>query len=407
MHALRTILSLTLACVILASPVQAADLLLRERVLPSGPVIRLGEVAEVLRTTPAEAAELASLPLMPAPAPGTEQTIRTQEIRDLLVAHGLDLNDFRFDGATRITIGQAAPIRPVDTEPTESLEAAAPLSEPEPIFTPPAASTQQSGYRLVSEAPSRPASRGSRRRRAIAPHRLGELQEQLSQTLTAYVRRETGEPMMHAMGVTLAPRHATLLSQASGPATISTTGPLQMGKQRFLVSFTTDGGPVRFPVHAEVVEATPVVVAATPIARGSVITAANVRVMPLDDRIRLGSGATPLTSIEEAIGKEASQAIRPDQPLTEALCLPPTLVRRGDLVSVFAGGGGIRVRLEAEARSNGRLGETIEVEAPGVTRRDKQRLRARVVGFRELAVQAADNSATSYLASQPRVRRIR
>ena len=65
---MRTFLSLIL--VSFAADADAADIVLRERVAPSGPVVRLGEIASVVDATPDVIDALEALPMMPAPAPG-------------------------------------------------------------------------------------------------------------------------------------------------------------------------------------------------------------------------------------------------------------------------------------------------------------------------------------------------
>src|SRR5690349_6703369 len=77
----------------------AIDVKLRERVAPRGSVIRVGDVAEISTADRQQARELAALPLMPAPAPGTEQFLRTREIQDMLSAQGVDLGLLHFVGS--------------------------------------------------------------------------------------------------------------------------------------------------------------------------------------------------------------------------------------------------------------------------------------------------------------------
>lgn len=163
---------------------------------------------------------------------------------------------------------------------------------------------------------------------------------------------------------------------------MSTTEQLVIGKQRFLVAFPTAAGSVRFPVYATVERIEPVVVAAAPIARGALITHANTRLTVLEDDYRLRPGESLHSDRDAAIGLEAARSLSPGQPLTDANCLPPTMVRRGDVVDVTAGSAGVTVRMKATARGDGRRGEIVEVEALD----DRRRLEARVTGYGELAV---------------------
>lgn len=176
---------------------RAADLLLHERVIPSGSIVRLGEVAAVRRAKPSEAARLAALPLMPSPAPGTEQIVRGQQIRDLLEAHGVDLMDIRFDGATRVTIGrQRPPSPPVDAP-------AAP--EADAVETSPEASAnsrQQIGFRLVTEAPPKP---GARPRTLPSVDQTTAAAASLRDSLNAYVRGRLADDFVRVRDVLVTP----------------------------------------------------------------------------------------------------------------------------------------------------------------------------------------------------------
>ena len=56
-----------------AESATAADIAMRATAAPQGTVVRLGDVADVSAESKQEAERLAAMPLMPAPAPGTER----------------------------------------------------------------------------------------------------------------------------------------------------------------------------------------------------------------------------------------------------------------------------------------------------------------------------------------------
>lgn len=389
----------TCYCLIVASlagTAGAADLIIRERVAPSGPVVRLGDIAAVQRATPEETSRLLTLPLMPAPAPGTQQLFRTQELRNLLVAHGLDLNELRFTGAKQVTIGE------VFAKPVYE-----PIPQPVATRTPvPAPATrkpqQQSGFRRVVDAPAR----YKRRPRVVSPSKIGALQQGILDQLTEVVQQQTGDVMLLVSQLELAQRNATTLADATDEPQVATTEPIAIGRQRFLISFNTAEGPVRFPVFALVHSATPMVVAAGPIARGEVLTVANTKVVPNDGQTRLAAGQSLFSSVESILGREAARTLREGQPLTDANCLPPTMVRRGELVEVVAGGDALRVTMRCKTRRDGRLGEMVEVET--LDPKSKRKLMARVIGPGKLSVFSTPGATeTNYLANQASSRRVR
>ena len=90
----------------LATYAHATDVLLVDRIEPATGVVRLSDVAAILNAGPEEIESLGALPLMPAPAPGTSQTITAQSIRELLDAHGVDLSRVRFRGAASVIVSR-------------------------------------------------------------------------------------------------------------------------------------------------------------------------------------------------------------------------------------------------------------------------------------------------------------
>src|SRR5262245_46758930 len=98
-------LLMSIACA--TSSVLAVDVKVRERVAAHGSVVRLMDVAEIKTADPQELRQLGSLPLMPAPAPGTERFLRTREIQVMLAAQGVDVGTLHFAGAAQVDITTA------------------------------------------------------------------------------------------------------------------------------------------------------------------------------------------------------------------------------------------------------------------------------------------------------------
>lgn len=394
---MKTILKI-LALLLIASPCLAVDLVLHNRIASPAGVVRLGDVAAIDNATQEEAARLAAIPLMPAPSPGTESFITVRGVRDLLVASGVELNTLRFTGATKVAIGD----KPRNT----ALGNATPRSAnlPADRATPPSTfvSKPHSGYRSMkykesTAAPLQPRySKTSTRSHAGTLHARDakQLTETLTQSLTEFAQIESGIPMLHVLSPEIETRHLQRLATATTKINITSTTNIVEGRQRFLVSFGTAEGEVRFPVFAEIKPARPAVFVTRSIPRGAVVTAADVELRPLPLDYRLPANETAASSLDDVIGQEAATSLRTDSVLTDGNCLPPTMVKRGDAVSVLAGGGGIRIRLQAKAKTDGRLGETIEVQ----TLDTRERLIARVVGRRELAVLTAGVGAVDYVA---------
>jgi len=82
----------------------AAEIVLRQRVTLRGPLVRLGDVADLSASTDARLQELITTPLMPAPAPGTRKYLRVTQLRDLLASRGISLAELTFRGAPRVAL---------------------------------------------------------------------------------------------------------------------------------------------------------------------------------------------------------------------------------------------------------------------------------------------------------------
>ena len=93
------------------SAAQGAELILRERAIRSGGMIRLGDVADISAATPEVMHDLSTTPLMPAPAPGTSQFLRRDALYDLLISRGIDVKQLFIGGAQVIEVGDARPER--------------------------------------------------------------------------------------------------------------------------------------------------------------------------------------------------------------------------------------------------------------------------------------------------------
>jgi flagella basal body P-ring formation protein FlgA len=70
----------------------------------------------------------------------------------------------------------------------------------------------------------------------------------------------------------------------------------------------------------------------------------------------------PLRKLEDAIGQVVRRPLREGQILTPSMIEAPTLVRRGETVTVIALAGGIRIETVARAKQAGTEGELIYVE---------------------------------------------
>ncbi len=69
-----------------------------------------------------------------------------------------------------------------------------------------------------------------------------------------------------------------------------------------------------------------------------------------------------ITDIGSIVGKRTTRAVAPKQPVVASMVEMPPLIKRGDAVTVVARYKNLRITTLAEAKDDGRLGETIRLE---------------------------------------------
>jgi flagella basal body P-ring formation protein FlgA len=341
------------------------DVALHEHIVASSPVIRLGDVARVVTVDRQRARQLSAMLLMPAPAPGTQRFLRKREVEDLLAAHGEDLSQLRIDGAAQVAITTPGKSPDSDVPPAAGSASSQPMNRHAAILA---------GYvEPTTDAP-------------LAVSGDNDLRDEIQRIILNYLETKTGQAGAWRLSCDVPARHLAQLDRAASPPTCSGGTAPWTGRQHFIISFTAAQGAVQFPVYAEVKPAAvQVAVAVNPIARGAVITAADVELQSLESVPATTSRRAPVASVEELIGMEARQAIAPGDVIFTDKVQAPVLVKRGEIITVVSQGGGIRVRTTARARQNGARGELVQVESLHT----REPYDARVTGPSEAAVFAA------------------
>ncbi len=232
-------------------PLAAAEIVLRSVCQPAGPVVRLGDLAQVHGADAAQCQALSNVELFPAPLAGQRRVVRVREVCDRLLLAGVPLVPHRFSGASEVIVSG-----PGDTG-----------KGPPPVSRPP-------------------------------------------------------EP---------APRGHVVVSTAA-------------------------------------------------ISKGACITPSDVRLEPAASP---EIDATGFHRLEDVLGKEAVRAIPAGVVIEPGLLRVPVLVRRGEVIDVYARGLAVRIRTTARAQEDGGLGDTITVESLG----NRVRFSVRVTGPREAEVE--------------------
>ncbi|MDR0310058.1 MAG: flagellar basal body P-ring formation chaperone FlgA [Acidobacteriota bacterium] len=122
------------------------------------------------------------------------------------------------------------------------------------------------------------------------------------------------------------------------------------------------------------------VTAARKIASGEIITSEDIHMSRIETT---DIGVVLARNPEDLTGKTARRVFAAGEPLPVEAFSEPTLVRRGDTVSLRLERGGITMTSSARAAENGRLGEIIQVKSVDFS----SVIRARVTGRSEVSIQ--------------------
>jgi flagella basal body P-ring formation protein FlgA len=288
----------------------------------------------------------------------------------MLTAHGEDLSQWKFAGAAQVTI-RARTDPPSGIEPSDAgsrmkvvaVDAAAPAT---------AAQSRLEAWRqgkVTGVAESKDAAQFS---------------EAVRQSILAHLATHTGIGDGWRLSLNISDRQRASLAAATSALRCDGGSAPWIGKQRFVIAFETADGPAEVPMLVDVMLSQPIAVAARPIAKGAIVTAADVELQQVENAATATARRTPVRSIDELIGQQAGRAIQVGEAIYTDQVSAPVLVKRGETIDVIAQGGGIRVRTTARARQDGARGELIQVESSDT----KERFDARVTGVKEATVLA-------------------
>ena len=134
-------------------------------------------------------------------------------------------------------------------------------------------------------------------------------------------------------------------------------------------------------VRATVSRPTMVVTAAHPVRRGEALHEIDLQLSPAPAGVKLANYAY---RVEDLVGKETTRSYTTGQPIARQTVRSPLLVRRGEVVTVFARAAGVQVRTTARAMEDGSHGQLVMVQSLA----GRDRYSARVVDTQEVEVYA-------------------
>jgi flagellar basal body P-ring formation protein FlgA len=131
------------------------------------------------------------------------------------------------------------------------------------------------------------------------------------------------------------------------------------GAVRLQIEISAGAQPPRAVwVTADIARWVPVVVARRALARGEILSAADVEI---DRRDLAALPRDVATDLSDVVGSAVRQSIVPFAPLRRDQLATVAVVRRGDAVQIIAQSGGLRITAAGEVRHDARRGEQVRV----------------------------------------------
>lgn len=339
------ILALVATTLPAASESVAAEIRLIDRVTIEPGIVQLGDIAELYGAPLAVTDRLAAIELFPAPSAKRETIVSGRRIMDVLVRRGINFNEHRVSGASRVTLVPAA--KPTSNKPI----------------------TVRKKVRLDHQeiAASKEVVEAS-------------IVEHLSRKVSAASDEDVDN---WQFDFKLSIQQASWIHQANNRFTVTGGIAPYSGRQRFdIVAVAAEEEVRRFAINVNIKQPRLVVVAQQDLPRGTVILESDVRLEEVTDA-RVSRGAA--TTLAEVVGKESTGTIRAGKPIATRSLREPVLVKRGEQVTVVALAGGIRVETQGTARQDGSLNQLIVIQTNDKRRTQYQ---ARVSNIQEVEVYA-------------------
>lgn len=352
----------------------AADIVLREKAMPVKSVIALGDIADIHGVSKAEEQRLALTPLWVAPPIGEKRFVSPQQVRDVLVSRGYSANDFSVAGSPRVAIGW-------DPNPSNTHEQ---NDEASPI------ASNSMGFRVPSTVIGSGATGKAERKVGLTEAERQQQTEAARDAILRHLEEESRKFGLIEVDFTLIGRFADLVAGRTGDISAFGGKAPWTGRQSITLAFDTEKGPVEVPLSVEAFDRTPVLVAKRSLTRGQLLTAADVAIETPSRDARFSTTYARITSLEDALGREAARNVREGEIVTTDMCLSPQVISRNEIVEVISASGGIVIRRQCKSIGDARLGDVVEVELLD----SRERLVARVMGPGKLATLGSSLSSS-------------
>ena len=360
------IVTLMLAGLVVALPCDAAIIRLRRTAEVDSSLIRLGDIAEVYAESAEADAKLKGTSLQPAPLAGTSIRLTVSEIQSQLSMRGVAAGTLEMEGSSVVLVSRKrkplSPAKPKVIHP-------GPSTRPQPST----AETPKPVRKTVSRRP--------------LPSELSASDFRLAQDVVENLVQHYLDQAAPHWGT---PKITPLLATSDAPRILKGRhGNLQIlngrmiDDEHFLLTLAVPETPTKVDqvgVKVRIMRRPRIYVPVRTVSKGEVLQKQDLAQIETDD------ARNGITDPAEIVGRQAVQPLRSGKAIRANQLKQPVLIKRGETVQVISRSGFVRVRAFFIANRDGRLGETIPLEALD----GKERLLATVTG--RLKVQIGDGN---------------
>jgi flagella basal body P-ring formation protein FlgA len=312
----QQIAAATILALLLTASAGGQVIHLRATAAVAAPVVRLGDVAEIVTDDPDRAEALAGVLLSRAPLDGQESRVDIERVSERLGRLGYDLSAMLLSGNRSCIVTRAA---------------AAPVAQPGP-----------EANLAVPET--------------IPPSQRRTLGAALRQFLTERAGPSAGELRIEFAATD---RMLLQLTETVGRFEISARGGRTLGEVPLAIEVpTAEGNPHRLRITASVYLVQVQVVARRALAKGAVLAAEDVQCR--EALVTRVEGRVART-VDEVVGAATSDALEAGEPIRTDRIERPALIHRGDAVTVTWQRGALRIKTVAYAAADAALGERVQL----------------------------------------------
>tara|TARA_R110002111_G_scaffold107056_2_gene165513 strand:+ start:96405 stop:97553 length:1149 start_codon:yes stop_codon:yes gene_type:complete len=321
---------LALCCLSRGSELNAEILRLKATAVVDSPIVRLGDIADVLNADPEQVTRMEEMTLQPAPAEGRTIVITISQIRNRLQALGVDLSQLELTGKSQVRVS---------------------LKQPEQTISRKSVATQKE---------------------------VKTAEEKVQQALTDWVTRHFPNVGQFSLTVRIHPEDLPMIlgSRADTYRFPELDRFYETEQEVALTLIDSKGATGQARVYCQLEKIPEILAVKYTLNKGTVIRA--------DDLIWASpeKNQSGISDPRLVIGRELTRTVHQSNAVRSQDLIEVPLIRDGSIVTVSAKRGTITVRREMRARGTGGLGDPITL----IALEGRDQLTATITGYNQAEV---------------------